>query len=158
MSAFAGGCACGRIRYECSEQPIVQLICHCRDCQRASGSAFAALLAVPSDRLKFSGSELKYHSLKADSGRTMRRGFCSECGSPVSIRRPETPLIEFLQAASLDDPSKFDPTCEVWVSSADPWHTIHSATQKFDQNPAAEAVRGPIEAYFAARAQAAPQR
>jgi hypothetical protein len=38
------------------------------------------------------------------------------------------------------------------------WHTIHSATQKFDQNPAAEAVRGPIEAYFAARAQAAPQR
>jgi hypothetical protein len=158
MSAFAGGCACGRIRYECSEQPIVQLICHCRDCQRASGSAFAAVLAVPSDRLKFSGSELKYHSLKADSGRTMRRGFCRECGSPVSIRRPETPLIEFLQAASLDDPSKFHPTCEVWISSAYPWHTIHSATQKFDQNPAAEAVRGPIEAYFAARAQAAPQR
>ena len=156
MSAFAGGCACGRIRYECSEQPIVQLICHCRDCQRASGSAFAALLAVPSDRLEFSGSELKYHSLKADSGRTMRRGFCRECGSPVSIRRPETPLIEFLQAASLDDPSKFHPTCEVWVSSADPWHPIHSATQKFDQNPAAEAVRGPIEAYFAARALAAP--
>ena len=148
MSAFAGGCACGRIRYECSEQPIVQLICHCRDCQRASGSAFAAVLAVPSDGLKFSGSELKYHSLKADSGRTMRRGFCRECGSPVSICRPETPLIEFLQAASLDDPSKFHPTCEVWVSSANPWHTIHSATQKFDQNPAAEAVRGPIEAYF----------
>lgn len=158
MSAFAGGCACGRIRYECSEQPIVQLICHCRDCQRASGSAFAAVIAVPSDRLKFSGSKLKYHSLKADSGRTMRRGFCSECGSPISIRRPETPLIEFLQAASLDDPSKFHPTCEVWVSSADPWHPIHSATRKFDQNPAAEAVRGPIEAYFAARAQTPPQR
>ena len=114
--------ACGRIRYECSEQPIVQLICHCRDCQRASGSAFAALLAVPSDRLKFSESELKYHSIKADSGRTMQRGFCSECGSPVSGRRPETPLVEFLQAASLDDPSKFHPSCEVWVSRADPWH------------------------------------
>jgi len=156
VSAFAGGCACGRIRYECSEQPIVQLICHCRDCQRASGSAFAAVLVVPSDRLKFSGSELKYHSINADSGRTMRRGFCNECGSPVSIRRPETPLVEFLQAASLDDPSKFRPSCEVWVSRADPWHPLHAATPKFEQSPAAEAVRGPIEAYFAARAKAAP--
>src|SRR5690348_8567830 len=113
---------------------------------------------VPSDRLKFSGSQLKYRSLKADSGRTMQRGFCSECGSPVSTRRPETPLVEFLHAASLDDSSKFHPTCEVWVSRAGPWHPIHSTAQKFDQNPAAEAVRRPIEAYFAARAQVAPQR
>jgi hypothetical protein len=154
VSAFAGGCACGRIRYECSEQPIGQLICHCRDCQRASGSAFAAMLVVPSDRIKFSGSELKYHSVRADSGRTIRRGFCSECGSPVSVRF--APRVEFLQAASLDDPSKFRPSCEVWVSRAYPWHSLHAATQKFEQSPTAEAVHGPIEAYFAARARTAP--
>jgi hypothetical protein len=156
MSGFTGGCACGRIRYDCSEQPIVQLICHCRDCQRASGSAFAAVLVVPSDRIKFSGSGLKYHTVKADSGRTMQRGFCSECGSPVSIRRPETPLVEFLQAASLDDPSKFRPSCEVWISRADAWHPLDAGIQKFEQSPSAEAVRAPIEAYFAARAKAAP--
>ena len=155
MSAFAGGCACGLVRYECSEQPIVQLICHCRDCQRASGSAFAAVVVVPSDRLKFTGSELKYHAIKAESGRTMRRGFCAECGSPISIRRPETPLVEFLQVASLDDPSQFRPSCEVWVSSANAWHQLDPGTQKFEQNPSAEATRGPIEAYFAARAKAA---
>jgi hypothetical protein len=114
------------------------------------------MLVVPSDRLKFSGNELKYHSIKTDSGRTMQRGFCSECGSPVSNRRPETPAVEFLQAASLDDPSKFRPSCEVWVSRADPWHPLHAATQKFEQGPAAEAVRGPIQAYFDARAKAAP--
>ena len=151
MAGFSGGCACGRIRYECSEGPIVQVICHCRDCQRASGSASAAILVVASDRLKFSGSEPKYHEVKAESGRTMRRGFCSECGSPLSIRRPETLRIEFLQAASLDDPSMFVPKFEVWVSSAHPWHQLHPDTQKFDRGPSAE-VRAPIEAYFAARA------
>lgn len=155
MSGFTGGCACGRIRYDCSEQPIVQLICHCRDCQRASGSAFAAVLVVPSDRIKFSGSGLKYHTVKGDSGRTMQRGFCSECGSPVSIRRPETPLVEFLQAASLDDPSIFHPNCEVWVSSAHPWHPIDDSLKQFEQNPSAEAVRARVEGYFAARAKAA---
>jgi hypothetical protein len=61
-----------------------------------------------------------------------------------------------LQAASLDDPSKFRPSCEVWVSRAASWHPLHAATQKFEQSPAAEAVRGPVEAYFAARAKAAP--
>src|SRR5262249_20164395 len=138
------------------EQPIVQLICHCRDCQRASGSAFSALLAVPSDRLKFRGNELKYHAVKADSGRTIQRRFCSECGSPVSFHRPETPAVEFLQAASLDDPSTFHPSCEVWVASADAWHPLGAGTQKFDQSPSAEAVRAPIEAYFAARTKGAP--
>jgi hypothetical protein len=110
---------------------------------------------VPSDRLKFTGSELKYYAVKADSGRMMRRGFCSECGSPISIRRPETPLVEFLQVASLDDPSQFRPSCEVWVSSAHAWHQHDSGIQKFEQNPSAEAARVPIEAYFAARAKAA---
>src|ERR1019366_6824023 len=81
--ALTGGCACGKLRYECDEKPIVQLICHCRDCQRASGSAFAAVLFVPSDRLTFKRAEPKYHSVKAESGRTMQRGFCGECGSPL---------------------------------------------------------------------------
>ena len=42
-----GGCACSASRYTCSERPLVQMICHCRDCQRASGSAFAACLDDP---------------------------------------------------------------------------------------------------------------
>ena len=151
MENLTGGCACGRVRYECSERPLAQLICHCRDCQRASGSEFGAVLIVPSDRLTFTGSEPKYYEVKAESGRTMRRGFCSECGSPVSARRPETPLVEFLHAASLDDPSRFAPSCEVWVSRAYPWHHLHPATLKFDQGPSEEAVRMPIAAYFAGR-------
>jgi hypothetical protein len=46
---FTGGCLCGTIRYECSVEPIVMGNCHCRDCQQATGSAFAAALLVLRD-------------------------------------------------------------------------------------------------------------
>ena len=94
MSALSGGCACGRVRYECEEVSIVDLICHCRDCQRASGSAYASMSVVPSDKLTLT-RELKYHAVKSDSGGTMRRGFCPECGSPVAARESEMPVYYF---------------------------------------------------------------
>jgi len=147
---LSGGCACGSIRYECSEEPMAQLICHCRDCQRASGSGYAAVLVVPSDRFKFTAGEPKYHAVEAESGKVMRRGFCVQCGSPISIRKPEAPLIEYLQAASLDDPSKFTPSYEVWTSSALPWDQLHPTTRKFERSPT-EDVRASIGAYFARR-------
>jgi len=146
-----GGCACGAVRYTCSERPLVQLICHCRDCQRASGSAFAACLIFPTDRLQFHGKALKPHQVKAHSGRTMRRLYCADCGSPVAIDRPETPLVQFVHAASLDDPAIFAPICEVWVSRAQAWHPHLAQTLKFDEGPAPELIRDPIAAYFAAR-------
>ena len=150
-SAFTGKCACGQVKYESSEPPIVQLICHCRDCQRASGGSGAALAI---DRLNFTAAQPKYYSVTARSGRTMRRGFCQDCGSPISIRRPETPMVEFIHAASLDNPSSFAPSCEVWVSSAETWHQMHPVAQKFETDPSPEAVRDQIRTYFAARSSA----
>jgi hypothetical protein len=149
---ISGGCACGAVRYTCTERPLAQLICHCRDCQRASGSAFAACLIFPSDRLQFTGRQPKSYSVTSNSGRTMRRLYCAECGSPLGITRPETPLVQFVQAGSLDDPSIFSPTCEVWVSRANSWHPHLTEILKFVEGPPPEAVRDAIAAYFAARA------
>lgn len=83
----------------------------------------------------------------------MRRLFCAACGSPVAIARPETPLVQFVQAASLDDPALFAPTCEVWLSRAKAWHPHLAQTLKFEEGPAPELIRAPIAAYFAARTQ-----
>ena len=146
-----GGCACRKVRYECSEKPIVQLICHCRDCQRASGSAFAAVMFVPTDRLTFTGAQMRYYDVKGASGRTLRRQFCGECGSPVCVRWPDQPRVQLLHVASLDDPSSFMPTSELWVSRADAWHPFLPSTVKFEEGPSEEVVRKPLAAYFAAR-------
>jgi hypothetical protein len=147
MPALSGGCACGRVRYECEEVSIVDLICHCRDCQRASGSAYSSMSVVPTDKLTLT-RELKYYAIKGDSGGTMHRGFCPECGSPVAARKLETPVITFLQVASLDDPSKFSPTCEIFLSSAQPWHPTHGIPS-FEKGPSEDALVGRIAAYFA---------
>jgi hypothetical protein len=60
---LTGGCACRNVRYECTEDPIVKLICHCRDCQRASGSAFAAIMMMAADKFRFLRGKPCYHEV-----------------------------------------------------------------------------------------------
>lgn len=67
-STFAGGCACGAIRYECFAEPILSFNCHCLNCQKASGSAFASCMIVPSADFRLVKGEPKYHTVTADNG------------------------------------------------------------------------------------------
>ena len=83
MTSHTGGCACGQVRYELTAAPARMLNCHCRDCQRASGSAFAAILIVPADGLRLSG-ELRYHAATSERNTQIERGFCPTCGSPIA--------------------------------------------------------------------------
>ena len=73
---LTGGCACGAVRYECSGAPRYMGNCHCRDCQRATGSGYAPLLLVKENELTVSGREPGWFEKAADRGHTMRRGFC----------------------------------------------------------------------------------
>lgn len=132
---FTGGCACGAIRYECSTEPVMSLNCHCRDCQRASGSAYASAIVVPTASFQLLKGTPKYHSVKADSGHTTSRGFCPECGSPVLGKIAEEPDIMVIQAGSLDDPSWFQPAMDIYTSRAQPWDFMNPALQKFEKEP-----------------------
>ncbi|SDZ75566.1 GFA family protein [Microbulbifer marinus] len=152
MPLLSGGCACGKVRYECSEKPIVQLICHCRDCQHASGAAFAATMFVPADRLEYKiDTELHFYDVQAESGRTLRRNSCGECGSPISAHWPDMPGVVLLAVGGLDDQSVFEPTHEVWVSRAEAWHPFLPHTVKLDEGPTDDVVRDPLRAYFSSR-------
>jgi hypothetical protein len=149
-----GGCACENIRYECTEQPIVQVVCHCRACQRASGSAFAAIMMVAADKFRFLKGEPAYHEvIGGTTGRKFRRGFCARCGSPVTLHWPEIPSVQMIQVSSLDDPSWFQPETELWLSSGYRWHSVNPDTVKFEGRPLT-GVRDRLEAYFATRGSA----
>ena len=145
--SLTGGCACGRIRYTCRAEPIYQLICHCRDCQRASGSAFAEVVLVPSDALVLSGDQPGRYKVVSGAGRPMQREFCSECGSPLMITKPETPQLVFLQAASLDDPQLFKPELEIFTSKAHAWTQSGAAIPKKSGGPG-ETLIDAIKSYF----------
>lgn len=133
-TSFTGGCRCGAIRYECSAEPLMTGNCHCRDCQRVTGSAFAASLAVPKDALKITG-EVKYYEVKADSGNTVGHGFCPTCGAPVIAKNSGMPALMFLRAGNLDDPSWFRPGMHVYAASAQPWDYLDPNLPKFPKMP-----------------------
>jgi hypothetical protein len=151
MSVLTGGCACGAVRYELADEPFVQLVCHCADCQEASGSEFVETLLVTADRLSMLGEELKFFPVKASTGRTMKRGFCENCGSLVMINRPELPQIEFLQAGSLDDPSLFRPTTEMFTCRADLLISSIKSMGRLEERPPIELLRDVVAAHFAKR-------
>jgi hypothetical protein len=71
---------CGTIRYACSAAPVFMVNCHCRDCQQATGTAFAAGLLVPRDAVKIAG-DVKYYDVVGGSGSIVGRGFCPNCGA-----------------------------------------------------------------------------
>ncbi len=89
---LSGGCACGAIHYECNVDPIIMLNCHCRDCQQASGSAYAAIVAVPKVAVQMRG-EPRYHKLVGEAGKAVERGFCPSCGSQVTMKLERLPDI-----------------------------------------------------------------
>jgi hypothetical protein len=132
-SPICGGCSCGAVRYEASAEPVAMVNCHCRDCQRASGSAFAAVMVVPAAAVRIRG-ELKYHTTLGENGGTVERGFCPACGSRVANRLGRLPQIVGLMAGSLDDPSLFRPTADIFTASAHPWDRLAPETRKFERN------------------------
>ncbi len=128
---FTGGCMCGAVRYECSTEPLAMGNCHCRDCQRATGTAFAAALLVPRDGITITG-EVKYYDVMADSGQTISRGFCPNCGSRLFGLRANANFLSIM-AGSLDDPSEFRPAVDLYTASAQPWDYLNPDLPKFPQ-------------------------
>jgi hypothetical protein len=108
--------------------------CHCRDCQRTTGSAYFPAVAVPTAALRIEGEPRSY-AAKADSGSTVTRAFCGECGSILFAWSSRMPEGRQLAAASLDAPSQFAPTMHVFAASAQPWDAIPAGAVRFERMP-----------------------
>ena len=129
-TSFAGGCACGAIRYECSAAPVLLVNCHCRNCQLAGGTAFSPNVMVRRDVFLLSGEPRTYEVTVEDGSRTTR-SFCGACGSPLFVSSTAQPKILGIRAASLDDSSWFQATTELWTDSALTWAHLDPRTTKF---------------------------
>ena len=138
---FTGGCACGAIRFQCSAAPSVSYFCHCRDCQRESGSAFTSCVVVPAAAFAVTQGNPKHYDTTSDSGGSTRRCFCPNCGAPLHGCIPTAPDVVTVNVASLDDPSGFEPQMSLWVSSAQPWTHLNPVLPKLDTQPAEEEVQ-----------------
>jgi hypothetical protein len=131
---FSGGCACGRIRYTHRGKPLVMAECHCRDCQRATGGAYASVLLVRRAALEVRG-EPKGFVTPSAQGNDVTRTFCPDCGSPLFGQSAAAPDFIAVKAGSLDDPAWFKPTTCIWTSSAQPWSRLDPELAHFEREP-----------------------
>jgi hypothetical protein len=138
---LTGGCLCGAIRYSVSV-PITELrACHCTHCQRASGAGGSVNAVIPSAAFTLTQGTPKRYAGTADSGRTLYRDFCGECGSPIYSQRATVPETLVLRAGTLDAPGDMRITAHIWTRSARPWSTIDPACAQFPGQPDAPATK-----------------
>src|SRR3954451_8629728 len=78
-----GGCLCGAVRYSATVEQAAATVCHCRDCQKFTGSAFATLVAVPKEAVTIDGTRQPFSSL-GGSGKPILRHFCPRCGASLA--------------------------------------------------------------------------
>ncbi len=135
---FEGGCACGAIRYKCSAEPVASFNCHCRACQRFTGSAYMSGVLVSASAFEFTQGEPTYYTSKGDSGHDLHRGFCARCGSPVVARFDSMPEVVGVPAASFDDSSWHKPEIDIYTASTQPWDYMNPELPKFPQGPNAQ--------------------
>jgi len=135
MSAtITGGCLCGRVRFQVAALPIFQLNCHCRVCQRVTGSGYTPVAAFNTDDVMVEG-DIKYFERTGDSGRKVWEGFCAECGARLTGKAETMPGLLLLQAGNYDDPNLFVPTMDIFTASAAHWDAMDPTLPKFSGMP-----------------------
>ena len=119
---LTGRCLCGGVRLEISGELAPLGYCHCKQCQRASGSAFAANSTVARSDLRFALGEELLREYESSPGRF--RVFCSRCGSPVYKRVNEQPDTVRIRLGLLDGDPHLRARVHVFVSEKAPWYEI----------------------------------
>lgn len=130
-----GRCQCEKISYSFEHSKLISVHhCHCKDCQRATGSGKATIMIVPKKHLKLEG-ELKYFEVKGSSGSHIRRGFCEHCGSGILSYAKEVPHILYIKAGTLDDSSWLKIDSNFFTDSSHDWNKPSEAPKSFKRNP-----------------------
>jgi len=136
MLQASGGCLCGAVRYRLAGEPAMVAVCHCRTCQRNTGSAFSTNVAMPREAVMVEGDTLAtFETHAGDDSPPFYRSFCARCGSPVCAQGEAYPGIIFVKAGTLDDPAQVSPTVQIWCDERWPWVQAGANTPGFGAGP-----------------------
>lgn len=132
---LTGSCLCGAIRYTVSV-PVTDLrACHCVHCQKASGTAGSVNAVIPGSAFRITQGTPKRYDAKADSGRTLYRFFCGDCGSPIYSQRSTGTEVVVVRAGTFDNAEGMKIATNIWTRRALPWAYIDPASQQLPGQP-----------------------
>lgn len=114
-----GGCLCGTVRFRATEAPLRTLACHCRFCQKVTGSAYFAESMFPMSAVQFNGGEMKrYEHVSDGSQKKVWVHFCANCGTTVSLTFERWPDVRGIARGCYDDPDAVTVSSHIWTRSA----------------------------------------
>ncbi len=161
-----GGCDCKAVRYRMTSAPLFVHCCHCRWCQRESGSAFALNAMIEADRVLSLGIEPELVHTPSDSGLGQKIARCPHCKVAVwSHYAGSGPIMKFVRVGSLDQPDLLPPDVHIFTASKQPWvllaRDVPAFVEYYDRDEIwpkeslarREALLPQIEAYQASKAQ-----
>jgi len=122
------------VRYLAEGEPAMRAQCHCRECQYISGGAAVLIMGMPADGFRITAGEPKQFT-RNDIPRAVTREFCPDCGTHLTTRAPDVPLV-FVKIGTLDDPSVFrGPDVVLYTIDQQPWHLSPPGVPTFARTP-----------------------
>jgi hypothetical protein len=117
MNPITGGCLCGSVRYRATGIPTRPTLCHCMTCRRASGAHALGWLTFATRDFQFTANlPAQFRSSPA-----VLRSFCSNCGTPLTYARDDSPQRIDVTLGSLDAPESIPPADHTWMCDAVAW-------------------------------------
>lgn len=130
MAGREGGCACGEIRYRLTSDPLIVHCCHCLDCQRQTGSAFAINAMIEADRVELLSGDPQPVDVPRGSSSKQRIWRCPTCQVALFSRYTSGKL-RFVRAGTLDDPAGIEPDVHIYTRSKVPWLSLPEGAPAF---------------------------
>ena len=136
-SSYDGGCTCRHVRYRMITKPLFVHCCHCRWCQRETGSAFALNAMIEADRVQLLEGDVTVIDTPSNSGKGQRISRCPKCAIAVwSTYAGAGDAVRFVRVGTLDDSSWVKPAMEIYCDSKMPWVSLGGGLQSFPKMPA----------------------
>ena len=131
-----GHCECNVVSYEADCEILDFSHCHCSQCRRLHGAAFATFASIETDKFRYlSGEEdIKKYASSDD----LKREFCGNCGSNILVSLNDNPKILYLSMGSINDNPTHPEAYNIYVGSKAPWHEITDDFIQYDEAPPPE--------------------
>jgi hypothetical protein len=131
VQTIEGACACGGLRYRLASKPMFVHCCHCRDCQRQTGSAFVLNALIETSRVESLSGETRAFAAPTDSGLPHDIHRCASCGTAVWSHYGGRQALSFVRAGTLDEPSALPPDVHIYTRSKLPWIVLPAEVPAF---------------------------
>lgn len=126
---YTGSCLCGQVRYRIDAEITEVACCHCRECRKVQGTAFATNAPVKAADFQLESGRDLIREYESSTGKF--RAFCSSCGSPVYSRKTDLPEILRLRIGSLDTPMQHKPDYHIFADDKAEWYDIHDGQPQY---------------------------